>query len=129
MIHEYDIQVRWADLDPYRHLNHAMFLTYCETARIDLLERVGFSMQRLTELDRQVVVVGVVAKFMKPAFENTNVTIRTEHLDATRATMTWRQEMSHEGNQLFSADITFAFTDLSGRPTRRPEGFLEAVSG
>ncbi len=105
-----------------------MFLTYCEAARIDLLGRIDFSMERLTELGKQVVVVGVSAKFLKPALENTTVTIRTRHIGATRATMTWRQEMFHEDTQLFSADITFAFTDLSGRPTRRPQGFLEAVS-
>jgi acyl-CoA thioester hydrolase len=126
--HQYDIKVRWADLDPYRHLNHAMFLTYCEAARIDLLGGIGFSMERLTELGKQVVVVGVSAKFLKPALENTTVTIRTRHIGATRATMTWRQEMFHGDIQLFSADITFAFTDLVGRPTRRPPGFLEAVS-
>ncbi len=127
-MHEYNIKVRWADLDPYRHLNHSVFLTYCESARIDLLDQVGFSMARLTELGRQVVVVGVNAKYLKPALEQRELTIRTRHSEATRATTVWRQEIFDGEEKLFTADITFAFTDLNGRPTRRPEGFVEAVT-
>lgn len=127
-MHEYEIKVRWADLDPYRHLNHAVFLTYCESARIDLLDQVGFSMARLTELGRQVVVVDVSAKYLKPALGQRALTIRTHHSAAARATIVWRQEIFDSEEKLFTADVTFVFTDFNGRPIRRPEGFVEAVT-
>jgi acyl-CoA thioester hydrolase len=34
-----DIEVRFADLDAYGHVNHAVFFTYLETARIKLLNK------------------------------------------------------------------------------------------
>ena len=29
-MHEKEIEIRWRDLDPYGHVNHAVFLTYLE---------------------------------------------------------------------------------------------------
>jgi acyl-CoA thioester hydrolase len=38
MEHRIDIEVRFADLDAYGHVNNAVFFTYLETARIKLLK-------------------------------------------------------------------------------------------
>lgn len=127
MTHRYNITVRWADLDPYRHVNHAIFFTYCEAARIDLLDEVGFSMQELLARDRHVVI-GVEAKFLRPGLESRKLTVVTTPVEAKRAVTVWQQDIFDGDELLFSATISFAFTNLEGRPTRRPEGFLEAVS-
>ena len=34
--------VAWAEMDYFRHVNHAVFFTYFEGARIAYLERIGF---------------------------------------------------------------------------------------
>ena len=33
MVHRFDVDVRWSDLDPYRHVNHATYLAYCDCKR------------------------------------------------------------------------------------------------
>ena len=33
-VHETTIHVRWGELDPYRHVNHATYLSYLEHARV-----------------------------------------------------------------------------------------------
>lgn len=38
-MHEKEIEIRWRDLDPYGHVNHAVFLTYLEEARDEWLAR------------------------------------------------------------------------------------------
>ena len=38
-----NIETRWADMDCIGHINNATFLTYVETARIKLIEKLGFS--------------------------------------------------------------------------------------
>ena len=35
------IDVRWGDMDAMRHVNNAVYFTYCEAARIALLQAVG----------------------------------------------------------------------------------------
>jgi acyl-CoA thioester hydrolase len=38
-VHEKEIEIRWRDLDPYGHVNNAVYLTYLEEARDEWLER------------------------------------------------------------------------------------------
>jgi acyl-CoA thioester hydrolase len=41
-VHEKEIEIRWRDLDPYGHVNHAVFLTYLEEVRDEwLITAVG----------------------------------------------------------------------------------------
>jgi acyl-CoA thioester hydrolase len=37
-VHEKEIEIRWRDLDPYGHVNHAVFLTYLEEVRDEWLD-------------------------------------------------------------------------------------------
>ena len=39
MIHEKRIEIRWRDLDAYRHVNNAVYATYLEEARDEWLAR------------------------------------------------------------------------------------------
>ena len=36
---QHTLQTRWKDLDAFRHINNAVFLSYIEDARIILLKR------------------------------------------------------------------------------------------
>jgi acyl-CoA thioester hydrolase len=39
-VHEKEIEIRWRDVDAYRHVNNAVYLTYLEEARDEWLEGV-----------------------------------------------------------------------------------------
>jgi acyl-CoA thioester hydrolase len=39
MIHEKRIEIRWRDVDAYRHVNNAVYATYLEECRDEWLER------------------------------------------------------------------------------------------
>ena len=68
-MHEKEIEIRWRDLDPYGHVNHAVFLTYLEEVRDEWLmtavggDALGYVVARveidyrreLTEKDDRVV--------------------------------------------------------------------------
>jgi YbgC/YbaW family acyl-CoA thioester hydrolase len=36
-----EVDVRWSDMDSQRHVNNAVYFTYCEQVRIDFLNKVG----------------------------------------------------------------------------------------
>ena len=40
------VSTRWIDMDGLRHLNHAAYLSYMETARLYLYESLGYDMLR-----------------------------------------------------------------------------------
>lgn len=36
------IEVRWGDMDAQSHVNNTVYFTYCESARVELLRKIGF---------------------------------------------------------------------------------------
>jgi len=40
------IVTHWGDMDGLRHINHAKYLTYMETARLDLYRQIGHDLER-----------------------------------------------------------------------------------
>ena len=39
-VHEKQIEIRWRDIDAYRHVNNAVYATYLEECRDEFVERV-----------------------------------------------------------------------------------------
>lgn len=124
----HEIPVRWGELDPYNHLNHAVYFSYCEAARIAMLEEAGFGMSTLAEAGFHIVVTEARARFLRPVTEGQVLTITTELHEGRRASATWRQVAACEDEAVFELLVTAAFTTLEGRPTRAPDGFLDAMA-
>lgn len=123
-----EFTVRFGDLDPYNHVNHARYLTYFESARVEALERMGFGMNDMMKAGCQMVLVDLSAKFHRAAGLHDRLVISTEVVEVARATTRWRQT-AHRGEDLVvSLLVSAAFTDLMGRPRRIPEGFAEAAA-
>jgi acyl-CoA thioester hydrolase len=40
------VQTRWKDMDALRHINHAAYLSFMETARLNYCQQFGFSLDR-----------------------------------------------------------------------------------
>lgn len=128
MAHIDTVRVRWSEVDPYNHLNHAIYLTFFEQARIDALAQIGFSMAELQSLGCQILVTEVDVKFIKSAMGGDDVRIETEMLATRRVSTSWRQRMFRGDELLATIDLTAAITDLAGKPRRLPEGFADALA-
>lgn len=127
MAHHSTVKVRWSEVDPYDHLNHAVYLTFFEQARIEALADIGFSMAQLAEVGCQIVVTEVSVKFISSAHGGDEVRIETEMISSRRVSTSWTQRMYRNEELLATIDLTAAITDLSGKPRRLPEGFLDAL--
>jgi len=130
-MHRYTAKVRWSELDPYAHLNHAVYLTMCETARIDLLDQIGWGLDAMQERGFQIVVVEVSARFIAPAEYGDELVIETKVADISRASTVWHQQMYRKDERLFSVHVKAAMTDLAGKLMRPPAEFrtaLESIS-
>jgi acyl-CoA thioester hydrolase len=123
--HTTTIVVRFGDLDPYDHVNHARYFTYFESARIELLEEMGFGMDVMKSQGFQIVLVEVTARFHKPAVLHDRLTIGTEVLEVARSTTRWRQQARRGDELIASLEVRAAFTDAGGAPVRAPAGFAE----
>ena len=57
---QHPVDTRWKDLDAFRHINNAVFLSYIEDARIVLLKRWG-----ITYAERSLIVASVKIDYLK----------------------------------------------------------------
>lgn len=128
MVHTDRVRVRWSEVDPYNHLNHAVYLTFFEQARIDALADIGFSMGELQALGCQIIVAEVAVKFLKSALGGDEVRIETEMIATRRVSTTWVQRMYRGDELLATIELVAAITDLDGKPRRLPEGFADALA-
>ncbi len=126
--HETTITVRFADLDPYDHVNHARYLTYFESARVEMLDSVGYGMLRMKREGFQIVLVEVSVRFHATASLHDRLTITTELLESGRASTRWRQQARVDEQLIAELEARAAFAGPDGRPIRPPTGFTEAIA-
>ncbi|GIU92644.1 MAG: thioesterase [Acidimicrobiia bacterium] len=128
MAHTTGLVVRFSDLDPYNHVNHARFLSYFESARIELLEEMGLGMNEMLAMGFQIVLVDLAARFHAPARLGDRIEVTTVVAEVRRATSRWEQIARRGEELLVELSVTAAFTDLEGRPRRPPELFREKAA-
>ena len=122
-VHTTSVRVRFYELDPYDHVNHTVYFSYFETARIDYLTDMGWGLPRLKEQGWQLVVVELHARFTAAARFGEELTIHTWIQAVGRVKSTWQQLMLRDNEEVARLTVTAAFTDLVGKPRRVPEDF------
>jgi acyl-CoA thioester hydrolase len=63
LIFSCEIPVRWGDMDSYGHVNNAMYMRYMEEARVQLLAKMGATMDG-SGIDPVIINTGCT--FMRP---------------------------------------------------------------
>ena len=127
MIHRTPIKVRFYELDPYRHLNHAVYIQYFEVGRIDLFAAFGWSLGHMEDLGTQIVVTDIETKFLLPAVEGDDVVVETWVEDVKRVTSLFGQRIVRGDDVLATQTVRGACITLDGRPTRFPDELLAGM--
>ena len=120
MIHETPIAVRFYELDPYRHVNHSVYIQYFETGRIDLFKKMGWSLTQMADLGTQIVVVSIETQFIAPGVENDELVVESWVEEAKRASMWFGQRITRGDEVLATQTVHGACISLEGRPKRIP---------
>ncbi len=127
MSHATDITVRFYELDPYNHVNHSVYVQYCEVARVEWLSEVGFSLEKLQADGIHIVVTELRTRYLGSAGPGDRLTVRSELLEMRRASMTFLQRIYRGEDLLVEQTITAAMTSHDGRPTRVPPDLAAAL--
>lgn len=127
MAHRLDIDVRFYELDPYNHVNHAVYIQYFETARIALLADAGYTLQGMMEDGVLILVTHIDTRFLKPAEGGDHLVVETEVLGYTRVMTNWRQRLMRGDEVLVKQKLSAAVTNLDGHPLRFPRDMIEAL--
>lgn len=97
MLHEKKIEIRWRDVDAYRHVNNAVYATYLEECRDEWLEAVLGREGALWDF----VLARVAIDFRRELRQEDDVvTVRVGLVRIGRSSLTTREEICIESGTL-----------------------------
>ena len=67
---QHDIKTRWKDSDAFRHINNAVYLSYIEDARLELMRR-----WKITQDGKSVIVASAKIDYYKQVLHPTQLII------------------------------------------------------
>ncbi len=126
-MHQTTIQVRWGELDPYNHVNHSVYSSYLEHARVAALGEIDRGMEALKASGHQVVVVRSDVHFKASATAGDELLITTRVSELKGASMVWHQTIDRGEDRIVEARIHAAIVSMEGRPTRIPNDLRQAL--
>ena len=94
------IQTRWRDMDAIGHINHAIYLTYFETVRVNYLNELGFDLLK-RGMDKGVILASMKIDYWRQSTYPSNFNIGCRII-----------RIGHKSFDLFSA----IFDDSETRP-------------
>jgi len=123
-------RVRWADLDPHRHLRHSAFNDYGTHIRFTYLAQHGFGFDEFTRLDFGPVILREEVRFLREVPQGDSITLDMR-LVASSPRMT-RFRLAHDvtradGVLAATIEVDGGWMDLSRRKLIAPPEELAAV--
>jgi|YelNatPaOPRAMG01_1025707.scaffolds.fasta_scaffold00209_57 acyl-CoA thioester hydrolase len=125
LVDKLEIQVRYADIDSYGHVNNAVFLSYFELGRINFL-RKHISRERIEDLS--IVVARAEVDYLSEIKLGDTVTCETWISSIGRTSLVFEAVLRKAGREAAKAKITMVHVDKSGRPKPLPEFYLELAN-
>ena len=124
------LKVRTYECDSYGHVNNATFLNYCEVARVELLEKIGYSLERLMKSGFFLVIIKIEMEYKKPAYANEELEVSVNWIERGTTSAVFEQEIVNTRNNLLvaKAKVVWVSTDLNGKPTAIPSELIKDYS-
>src|SRR5262245_14164471 len=124
------LKVRHHELDAYGHVNHAHYVHYFETGRVEALEALGLSLPEMRRQAYLIVASEIRVKYHAPALAGETLEVSTRIREIRGARSVWVQEIREvtTGRLTATAEVIGAFVAETGRPMRVPAAFVDKLS-
>lgn len=124
------LKVRHYEVDEYGHVNHANYVHYLETARVEALQAVGLPLGEMRRQGYLIVAAELAVKYHAPARSGETLEITTHIRELRGARSIWAQEIRETASRrlVVTAEVTGAFMTEAGRPARPPAAFLDKLA-
>ena len=123
------IEVRYGDLDPQRHVNHATYLTYMEIARARYLQHLGI--WDGVDFDRLGVIIAAAScSYLRPIHYGMSVQVgvRTTRLGTKSLHMEYSLEDAQDGSELATGTtVLVAYDYLQNRSRDIPREWRATI--
>ena len=127
MKHQLKQRIIYADTDAEGVVYYANYLKFFERGRMELMRKMGVSIRELKEKRGIAFTISrVECDYRSPAILDDEITVETEILEQTGATMVFKQQVLRGNSVLVSARITACAINLkSFRPMKIPQDLFK----
>ncbi len=129
-ISEIKIRVRYAETDKMGYCHHSVYAQYFEEGRTELMRDLGVSYLDMENKGIMLPVLELKTKFLKPAFYDDVLTIRTTLKEYPGVKIKFHYEtINQHGEKINFAETTLVFVKAETmKPTKPPLFFLEKLT-
>ena len=122
--------MRYAETDQMGVAYHGGYFAWFEVGRTDLLRGRGLTYRELEHEGLRLPVIETHARFLRPAFYDDMLEIRTELQALSGARVAFAYEVHREGTAgpIATGSTSHAAVDLRGRPRRLPTDLRRRLS-
>lgn len=126
---EIKIRVRYGETDRMGYVYYGRYAEYFEVARVEALRTLGMNYRETEDRGILLPVYTYSVKFLKPAYYDELLTIKTTIPEIPKAKILFLYETFNEAGELINtAEITLVFiSQKTNKPTGAPEIFLEKI--
>lgn len=126
---ETNLKVRTYECDIYGHVNNATFLNYCEAARIEFLNHLGYSLIDLRQKGWLLPIVKIVVDYKRPVFAEEKIKVTVSWKKRRQSSAIFEQEIIKEksGEVAAKVVVTWVATDLKNNPVPVPKEMLDRI--
>lgn len=127
---ETKVRVRYSETDQMGVVHHGNYAQYLELARIDWLEKLGASYKTMEENGVMLPVLELSLKYLKSAFFDDEITIKTILRETPSVKITFDFEIYNQKKDLLTTGfVILVFMNSSTkRPIKCPQYLLDKIA-
>ncbi len=127
--HTTKLRVRYGETDQMGYMYYGNYAQYYEVGRVEMLRSLGMSYSGMEADGVMMPVLELKCKYIKPAFYDQEITIKTIVDQLPSARIYFKYELYNEAEELINlGETTLVFVDISkNRPTSPPKNFMEKI--
>ena len=119
------IRVRYAETDKMGFVYYGNYAQYFEVGRVELLRSIGLSYKSLEEMNIFLPVTKFKIKYLKPAFYDDLLTIKTTIKQINNFKLIFKYKIYNEQDELLNtAETTLVFVNLETRKICIPPNLI-----
>ena len=125
---EYNIKIYYEDTDSGGVVYYANYLKFTERARTDLIQQLGFSLNKLSiEYDSLFVVKKIECEYQMSAKLEDDLIVKTKILEIKNASFTLQQDIERNSITLFTSKILMVCINSKGKPNKIPKALSQKL--
>ena len=114
------LEVRGYELDSFGHVNHAVYVSYCEHARWEMLKSEGVTLETLSQWQRWPVIANLEFQYLKPTFIGDALEIQTHLVERGKTHFTFEHVLRRGDQEVVKAKVRAVMVNEKGRPSELP---------